>query len=78
MRLPAALMYLTVQLLSQQLLPCETLQVAAFSIEKFGADKRKDPNFMGPLTTVYKDAQTMWGYFNRCSFVWTYNYGKLN
>ena len=43
MRLPAALMYLTVQLLSQQLSPCESLWVAAFSIEKFGTDKSKNP-----------------------------------
>ena len=56
MRLTAALLYLTVQLLSQQLSPCESLRVAAFNIQKFGDDKSKDPTFMGRLTTVYRDA----------------------
>ena len=52
MRLPAALVYLTVLLLSQQLSSCEALRVAAFNIQSFGVGKTNNPTFMFYLTKV--------------------------
>ena len=53
MKLSAALVYLTVLLLSQQLSSCEALRVAAFNIQGFGVVKSKNPTLMRHLTTVW-------------------------
>ena len=50
MRLPAALVYLTVLLLSQQLSSCEALRVAAFNMQRLSTERLH--NIRAPLSAV--------------------------